>query len=595
MLRRVRLSTVLSLFVVAGVFLGLQYLATFQSSVRTTQEYTVSMHEEIRAAFERQQESIEETRQAEAARMQEIVDDVAERVQQLIREQSVQENTVLQQLETVVQQLRATQRGAQEVLEGGQAAAARVALAEDMSQILLRVDQIVFALDAREEERAHEEEERRNFRELAATLGLDDRETETPHVAGEVAHVPTQEELEQRVAGEMQRRCEVEDSAYHAAADLEATLLTGGWSETDVLPSYSYADLYPTTAEEIFLEDERKSLIFRLGFPSTSSSNMRNVIVEASEISVSGDLSVRLPQCASAVLVGCGEVSGEQSREAALDHFRLYAGKIATTPTDAGQHLALGRKEETVWTLVEKEEFNEDFLLRATMLREPTQYANRVFQDQRTFDGTVEEMKKKMGIQGVSKTYFFFDQLFEEMTQCSVEYVTFEQWVDLSYWRWNYFVRGMADDYVSTIWLRYSSRVTTTRDSAWAENELGAESALLQSAVKKLHEFAFFGIYDKLELSMELFAFTFCIDFDALGFTFKRPTKAMKNPELHLARGAALVGDEGYRAMRDKHRLDYLYFEYAEDLFDRRVAAMHAAKERGYRCMLPDTSCGLLC
>lgn len=362
-------------------------------------------------------------------------------------------------------------------------------------------------------------------------------------------------------------------------------------------------DRFPVSPEELF-GPQPASMAYRLAFPSTASTQLLGLL-ERLSAAVAERGSQRLPQCVSPTLVGCGEPGGSLSKGDALYHFQGWAGR-PLVDVDIGQHLSLGRKERLLesrkafgeeYVFPERMEntyyglqfsfmqeagvtferppwigedttWREEILLRNTILREPMQYAFRMYADK-------------------------WDRSFTERTGRELEKLSLDEWVEAAHWRWNYFTRGLADDYKKTLWLREVSHDTTERQEAGRVNDEGENSSLLQTAVKNLHTFAFFGIFDRLDESVRLFAFTYCIPLEDLQFSV-RPQRA-DSIEEHLGRAADLVGDASYDAFVRYNRLDVLLFGYAEELFEARLQAMENAIAQGYRCKLANSSCGVLC
>lgn len=343
------------------------------------------------------------------------------------------------------------------------------------------------------------------------------------------------------------------------------------------------------TRDTVFA-DKHPTAIWRLGFPGTSSTNLRTQIVAGAEL----PMEKRLPaNCKdeNMYLVKCDNN---------LNYFHKYAGNITTFP-DIGQHVSLGKKKNLLFsTQISKCEMcNSDISLMTVILREPAQYANRVFQDKRpTFklaeDGT--RVLLDLGVKTISDSLIFFDWTFEQRTGVSIENITIADWIDKAYWRWNYFTRGLSNDYQHSLWLRSEVEDPISLAAAELINNQGANSKLLATAIKTLDESPYFGIFDRLQESMELLAFTFCWNLEDLPFKYKAPSSiSMRDTNLHVLRGSDVLDPEAWRVFQQRNQLDLLLWQYAEELFQYRLDKMALAKQAGYVCQLAQDYCGVVC
>eukprot|EP01094_Clydonella_sp_ATCC50884_P000495 TRINITY_DN10384_c0_g1_i1.p1 TRINITY_DN10384_c0_g1~~TRINITY_DN10384_c0_g1_i1.p1 ORF type:complete len:425 (-),score=159.65 TRINITY_DN10384_c0_g1_i1:212-1390(-) len=381
-------------------------------------------------------------------------------------------------------------------------------------------------------------------------------------------------------------------------------------------------DLAPTFYDRVFLSETRTP-IYRLAFPSSSSSNLQNTI----KAGATQKSSRRIMDCLRPALVGCmnetvvrvdatpqlfaeggdgdgsdgvAVVSARRTQEAAEASMVVQMGPLWVAEShQGGQHSGAAVKEQAVLSVVDcgaapNHNVRTDVLLRTVMLREPGQYVHRMFGSR--VKATRADVRK-LGFFPRSASYLFFDQGFEYATNCSLDYATLEQYVDLAHWRWNVWTRGLTEDYVSGLFFHSKCSTGISREEAWRKNNAGADSELFQRAVQKLHQFDFFGIFDRLEESMELLAFERCWNFNDLNVEFKLSENGLAHgdEEWHKARGAHALGREGWALFAERNRLDVLLFEYAEKVFDHRVAEMRAAQARGYRCRVHDSTCGIVC
>eukprot|EP01094_Clydonella_sp_ATCC50884_P017757 TRINITY_DN3158_c0_g1_i1.p1 TRINITY_DN3158_c0_g1~~TRINITY_DN3158_c0_g1_i1.p1 ORF type:complete len:572 (-),score=113.02 TRINITY_DN3158_c0_g1_i1:504-2219(-) len=412
------------------------------------------------------------------------------------------------------------------------------------------------------------------------------------------------------VRGAPQNACEWDDADSHPladAGDIPLADLLKVVEDSGIVRQEAMVQSVPRD-DDIALEStldvfsgSPSSLLFRLAFPSGASSLLRDNIERLAGVPPSE----RIHNCTRPVLVGCGSidtsVAGIQSTGAlsGLSLFRAFAGNIAALPNDAGgQHTVLERKQQTAQSLADAHpnKYRSSPILRATMLREPSQYAKRIW---RGVDGMDRAHPAMRPPGAISDRWVRFDRTFEGATNCSLDVATMPQWVSLAHWRWNYFTRGLAGEYPHKLLLDSERDAFTEREHAWSMNEHGVGARQLLDAVAALHSFHFFGIFDRIPESMELFAFTFCSDVGHIEHEFS--TRIMRSREElsdrgdRTARGMAAVGEATDRVMRQRNRLDFVLFQYAEHVFDQRLEEMRTARAAGYRCKLTHSPCGLAC
>lgn len=416
-----------------------------------------------------------------------------------------------------------------------------------------------------------------------------------------------------------------EEAGHTPAADREGVTEPGDEGEAEE-GGEAWSDEFAVTLGEIF-DSEKATVVWRLAFPGTASSSLRDWLTRASQTLPL----YRLASCATPTLVDCarappyipgmaealakagveaegaGEggrrepaLAGEAARQTALQAFQWTAGKHLKLQ-DYEQHMSLARKREGVERVQAPaaEEARQDHTLVATMLREPGQYAKRTFFNQfEVVASTAESMRRRYCSVPLSAKMILFDWAFEERTQRMLNETSLAEWIDLAHWRWNYFTRGLADDYEDTLWLRCEADDPTTRDEALAKNmPLEEEGAsLLVRAQQALMGMAFFGIYDRLAESVELLSFTFCWDVSKTGFAWKQAIGLDGMPaEEHVERGEQVLSAEELAVLQQRNRLDTQLFQFADLEFERRVQAMRSWKAQGFACRDYASECGLRC
>lgn len=569
------------LIVAAVAFVSLLYsiavILEVSSSVEDTKLATVQIHHELQESLEQHRLQAKEARDDEEAQLRQTLQSLDAKLMELENRKSRGQETVSQLLQNVRDELVAGQRRLTTIASRSRedrseaelqelAAAANAATGRLQSLSIL----LEASISEDRQQAAELREAQLSLENLRASLLAGNI---TDPTAGVPIAGPPPWEVDPCIAppvtGEPVANSLTALKRNMMAAQLSLSSLPGGFSS-------SVAEL---------LEEDMPTVLVRLGFPSTSSTHMRSTIEKIGSLSADE----RLQNCLRPQFVGCGNV-----HEEALQHLQHRAGNFTTLP-DVGQHVALQRKVDLVKRQIAEEEGLDEEPLLVTMLREPAQYAHRVFHDRSPTGKTFEEELISFGVSTLSHQFLHFDYVFEEVTQCSLVVATEEQWIDLAHWRWNYFTRGLANDYSLSLWMTSKRYWSRTRDEEWALNLQGSTSRMLHDAIDNLNSMAFFGIMDRLEESMELLAFSLCVDFDALGFEVKPPSRTPLKPEEHLARGADAIGAQAYATMRSRNVLDFLLFDYAEILFDRRLESMKVAKELGYRCLLPDSACGISC
>ena len=120
-----------------------------------------------------------------------------------------------------------------------------------------------------------------------------------------------------------------------------------------------------------------------------------------------------------------------------------------------------------------------------------------------------------------------------------------------------------------------------TREQSLEENTLGLQSPLLKTAKDFLENSQFFGIFDRMPESYELFNHGFCL-----------PSRPDLLPVEHAHSKREVP--EGLREVFEKYNpLDQMLYTYAVELFEERVHVMNRDRQRGVKCR--HAGCGIKC
>lgn len=167
--------------------------------------------------------------------------------------------------------------------------------------------------------------------------------------------------------------------------------------------------------------------------------------------------------------------------------------------------------------------------------------------------------------------------------------VPFEEYQNASFWRWNLMTKMLLGRTYNhrLVWLDPvakqllgadtlgSDDVLNTRHANIRLNQLGASSPEYTQAKSLMKELLFFGLFEQLETSHELFFFNFC---------------DLRIPDKLVGRGRRArfkVDTQRATLVMKNNVLDYLLYEYAEKLFAERVGEMRRLKSRGTWCRMP--------
>lgn len=551
------------------------------ASVEDTKLSTVQIHHELQESLEQQRRQADSAREEEEAQLRLTLRTLDAKLTELDDRKARGQETISQLLQSVREELMAGQRHIAAISSQGKGDKTKEQVKELASAARSATERLKHLSALLEESLSEDRLQAVEFHE--ALLSLEQLRTQVRAGRGTVSIVEEAHEEEDEGSAPP---WEVDPCI---APPLEGEPLVVSMSDlTAVMPDRialsSPPGGFPTSVKELF-EDDTPTVLSRLGFPSTSSTHMRATLEKIGSLTAGQ----RLPHCPRPRVVGCGYL-----RDEAFAQLQHHGGNFTTLP-DVGQHIALRKKVDLIKGQISEHEGLDKEPLVVTMLREPAQYAHRIFHDRQPTGKTFEEELKSFGLTTLSHQLLHFDFAFEDVTQCSLMVATEEQWIDLAFWRWNYFTRGLANDYSQSLWMTSKRYWSRSREEEWELNLQGSSSRMLRDAIDALHSMAFFGIFDRLEESMELLAFTLCVDFEALGFALEESRRTPIKPEEHLARGADAIGDQAYTTMRKRNVLDFLLFEYAETLFDQRLESMSIAKELGYRCLMADSTCGIAC
>ena len=162
---------------------------------------------------------------------------------------------------------------------------------------------------------------------------------------------------------------------------------------------------------------------------------------------------------------------------------------------------------------------------------------------------------------------------------------TFDEYITLIYYKWNTWTRALAADFYP----RHSTIDTTsddiTLDRARLLQEEGTPSPLFREAWKNLNSLHFFGMYHRLEETLELLYYTFCFNEELYPFKFS-PRDHSKFPEITLDQQLLL---------EEVHALDYIIFRHAEQVFEERIEQMRREKAMGFQCNFLLRGCAVSC
>jgi len=172
-----------------------------------------------------------------------------------------------------------------------------------------------------------------------------------------------------------------------------------------------------------------------------------------------------------------------------------------------------------------------------------------------------------------------FDFAFTSYANRSVDDLTFSEYMDTAFWRWNLFARGFYGDLGRNSFITaVASDVTITREHAEQTVKEGLKSDVYKIAYEKMHELTHIGIFERMEDSIELLCWTLCWDCDNVDFTFdpSRIGRVIKDP----------LPDDEQRIFEKYNNIDIQLYKDANDLFEQRFQEMKKQKARGYICDL---------
>jgi len=201
-----------------------------------------------------------------------------------------------------------------------------------------------------------------------------------------------------------------------------------------------------------------------------------------------------------------------------------------------------------------------------TTVRNPVQYAHKFYRVRKHFDSPSKEIHD----------------------------LTFREWLHKSPWRTNQMTRMLGRENNNELVMIKSIDPPSMADEYMTEqNALGEDSPVLQMAWKRLSEnFLWYGLFHRLKESIELLAFTTCVDPDLLTKSYH--DRALKQGTAQISSGNGFPEEESEREellkeVLDLNRLDTILLERAEILFNERFEEMKAAKARGVICNFAGT------
>ena len=340
---------------------------------------------------------------------------------------------------------------------------------------------------------------------------------------------------------------------------------------------------------EHLFENENATTIWKVVYPGINGNFMKQNLHSLSQISHSRDYTERIHLSSGTnkyYLLACGKPN------TALPVFQRIMGNITVLDSEPGEYSTFHSKQKLIESTLPSRgpigSLKGNFTHPITMFRNPLHYLSQVFSTRYPVYSTSPSGKQMSSIgnlQHNSDEFLYYDWTFEHRTNLSLSSLTFSEYIHSAFWRWNYFTRSLLDHHYRSLWLRYLEDDNFTWHEAAALNEIGSPQALklLSSAKLTLEKsFSFIGVAHRIQESLELFAFTFCISPENLVIPHE------KEKLEHV-----VLSEEEIKTFEMNNRLDTLLFEYIEEIFDLRMKKMRTAKQFGYNCQFTHNSCGL--
>lgn len=220
-------------------------------------------------------------------------------------------------------------------------------------------------------------------------------------------------------------------------------------------------------------------------------------------------------------------------------------------------------------------------LISMTMVRDP------FFWFMRTFE------KKSRSTKNSNLTFMFAPTWRQRnLTTRPDTEVSIHEFAEKAFWKWNVFSRTLAGNFsggkILSNKLDNDNITLATARALNAEVKDGRSSAMLELAQTRLLGMSFFGIFERIQDTMDLLAHSMCWDPDQLGFTRRLqresfpaldPERAAEDPEAAIA------------LINANNALDRRLYDFALRVFNERVQAMRDDQSAGIVCRFLDTGC----
>lgn len=190
--------------------------------------------------------------------------------------------------------------------------------------------------------------------------------------------------------------------------------------------------------------------------------------------------------------------------------------------------------------------------------------------------------------------------------------ISFTDWLDKAKWRANQMTRMLGSNGDPRIMMtqllhtsgrrfeieKWGKEVFQADEYMIAQNALGSESEVLQRAIVALENMTHVGIFNRPEESLELFAFTFCLDDHTVpaqarksakittvgrDFVFDVVPGLLRSNDPDIS-GIGFDAEKVANLIEQDNRLDILLMKRANALVDTRIADMRRLKAQGVKC-----------
>eukprot|EP00750_Incisomonas_marina_P001165 INCI10960.1.p1 GENE.INCI10960.1~~INCI10960.1.p1 ORF type:complete len:226 (+),score=49.49 INCI10960.1:641-1318(+) len=201
-------------------------------------------------------------------------------------------------------------------------------------------------------------------------------------------------------------------------------------------------------------------------------------------------------------------------------------------------------------------------------------------------------MKKKSRSLKQSQLTFMFAPTWRQrnLTTRPDTEVSIHEFAEKAFWKWNVFSRTLAGNFSGGKVLSNkldNDNITLAAARALNDEVKDGSSAMLALAQARLLDMSFFGIFERIQDTMDLLAHSMCWDPDQLDFTrrMQREIFPALDPK-HTEDPSATIA-----LINANNALDRRLYDFAVNIFNERVQAMRDDQSAGIVCRFLDSGC----